>query len=491
MRAPRLDPERAKGLLFGSFVFSVAYVVSFVPIPAMDFFWQVATGRYVLRHGVPHADPFSHTMFGKPWTAHEWLSCVLFALCFDKLGPDATLKVKALICALSMLTVYLACRARGASQWASLLSSLLCTLVLRPFFDLRPQVLTYLMLAILLLLAAKALREGRPWRVFLFLPLQALWANLHGAFVLGPVFLALLALGLLPSGRRREAAAFGSLALACVVLSLANPYGPRLLLYPLGYVGARTVHARAIVEWQSPDFHSPHFWPFEALLLALFALGPVAARRGKVELAEILVLLPFLHFALLMRRHIPIFALLSAPVLARWLAGVVGWRLHPSGKHAAPAVYVLASLVLLAPLPFLPLKRGAFERYAVLSNFPVKAANWLKGRGLPERLFNPYDWGGYLIFKLWPEYRVFVDGRADLYGEFVVRDYREALGPRWKEVFERYRVGTAVVRPGTEIFRRLLASKDWAEVYRDRVAAVFVRRSGRTPPGRGPATLRP
>jgi len=472
-----LTPERAREFLLGSFSFSIAYVLSFVPIPATDFFWQVATGRFVLRHGVPHFDPFSHTVRGRPWTAHEWLSCVLFAAVFDGLGPEAVLRVKALICALSLLAVYLACRARGASQWASLPPVLLCALTLRPFFDLRPQVLTYLMLASLLALSWRAVRGGKLWLPFLFLPFQALWANIQGGFILGPAVSLLFSLGLAIGRKFREAFSFSLLLPALLIASSLNPYGPRHLLYPLGYAGLKTVYAQAVVEWQPPDLRSPHFWPFEATLLLLLALGPLASRRGEEALPDLALLLPTLHLALCVRKHVPIFSIVSAPTLSLWLGRALS---RPEGAGGArPSIYLLASLPLLSFLPFVPFRGGAFERFAVLSYFPVGAANFLEGRGLPPRLFNPYDWGGYLIFRLWPKYLVFIDGRTDLYGEFVVRDYREALGRRWEAVLNRYHVGTALVRPWTDLYWSLRRSGRWREVYRDRGAAVFVRLAGR------------
>ena len=478
----RISPGAAREFLFASSVFSFSYVLSFVPIPATDFFWQVATGRFVLGHGVPHADPFSHTAYGKPWTAHEWLACVLFALLFDGPGPDAVLKAKGLICALSVLAVYLACRARGAPQGASFFSALLCALVCRPYFDLRPQVLTYLLLAFLVALIGRSVRRGPGWLPFLFLPFQALWANIQGGFVLGPALALVFALAFGITGRLKKGLLFLSLFAALVAASCLNPYGPRHLLYPLGYAGFKTVYTAAVVEWQPPDFRNPYFWPFEALIILLLLLAPSAVRRGESPLFDLLVLLPFLHLSLGVRKHVPIFAIVASPPLALWLGGALRSALRRVAKGAAeggPTVaYVVASLVLLITLPFVPFRERAFERYAVLSHFPVEAASFLERRRLPSRLFNPYDWGGYLIFRLWPRYLVFIDGRTDLYGRFVLEDYREALGPRWEAVFQRYRVGTAVVRTGSEMFTRLKGADGWRLVYKDHVAAIFVKTSG-------------
>jgi len=403
---------------------------------------------------------------------------LFFALLFDGLGPEATLKVKGLICASSMLVVYLACRAKGAPEGASLLATLLCSLVLRPYFDLRPQVLTYLLFSILVALVGVAVRTGLRWPLFLFLPLQALWANIHGGFILGPAFALVVALALFIVKRGREGAAFVAFFVALLGVSCLNPYGPKHLLYPLGYAGLKTVYTEAVVEWQPPDFRNPHFWPFEALIILLLLLAPLAARRGERPFFDLLVLIPFLHLSLGVRKHVPILAIVASPPLALWLSVALGRALRTSTREVGRGLktaYVTASLVLLLPLPFVPFRGDAFERFAVLSHFPVEAADFLERRALPPRLFNPYDWGGYLIFRLWPKYLVFIDGRTDLYGRFVVEGYREALGPRWKEVLERHRVGTAVVRVGSEMFERLRGAPGWRLVYKGRVGAVFVK----------------
>jgi hypothetical protein len=110
---------------------------------------------------------------------------------------------------------------------------------------------------------------------------------------------------------------------------------------------------------------------------------------------------------------------------------------------------------------------------------PTAAFDWLAGGAPRENLFNSYNWGGYVLWRLFPEYASFVDGRTDVFSERVLEDYVRAwsAGPGWSEVLEAYRIETVLIEPEAPLAQVLDAS-GWSQVYQDEAAVVFRRQAG-------------
>ncbi len=113
--------------------------------------------------------------------------------------------------------------------------------------------------------------------------------------------------------------------------------------------------------------------------------------------------------------------------------------------------------------------------------FPRAAIASMRTAGLPPRVFAYYDWGGYVIWNLYPDYRVFVDGRADLYGDELLREFKTAIHMQkgWREVLDGWKVETVLVPPSCALAQALLLDGGWETAFRDSQAIVFVRRRGR------------
>ena len=173
-----------------------------------------------------------------------------------------------------------------------------------------------------------------------------------------------------------------------------------------------------IVEWFSPDFHEWLYRPF--LLVWLLLMTALASSRSQPKGRVIVPLLLTSFAALDAVRHIPIFVLLAIPVIAASLPGASAPQAvaqqHPISTRFRPLFNgaVLVLMAVLALVKWVTLARNQEAREA--EQFPEQAVAFLRGSDQPRKIFVYYDWGGYAIWKLYPEYRVFVDGRADLYG---------------------------------------------------------------------------
>lgn len=463
-----------------------------------DMWWHLRTGEMILQGGIPRVDTFSFTLQGSPWITHEWLSQVVLWLVYAAGGFAGLIVVFTLIIALSLWLVYLRCEGR---PYIAGFVIVLAGATSSGLWGSRPQMFNFLLLALYIFLmegfrarsrAARAAGTSEPLRgLWLFVPLTALWANFHSGYLFGVVLLATYAVGeafqrrLVPSDERPlEWGQIRTLAAATVgsfLAALLNPNGYELWLYPFFTLGSSIMQQR-IVEWFSPDFHNPYNWPF-ALMLALGVFG-FAWSRPRPTWTDMLLFLGTGFAGLVSVRHIPLFALVAAPILCRSLLGIAeGTSLHPllSGTEASappPRRLALLNALVAALVILFPLVRIAGKVAEnpdiITKRYPVAAVDFLEEAGLKEaRGFNSYGWGGYLIWRGLP---VFVDGRADVYGDFLTTYFQVAdLRETWREPLETFEIDYVLMEPSARLSTMLLSSPQWREVYRDKIAIIFVR----------------
>jgi hypothetical protein len=486
-------------------------------LPANDLGWQLKAGEIISRTGsVPRVDTLSWTSRGEPWLVHEWLVCCLMYQLFTHVGPAALVALKLCLLWTTFLLIYLLARRRSGSTLVGAAATLAAAYCGRVFWDARPQLVTYLMLALWMLLldhwryGAEGSAEGqeptgadgrRRWLLWSLPPLTLLWANCHAGVGLGPLLLALCLAGWWLDDRlgrhgQSPARGYGEAWIcwaACVLVTLVNPHGIGLWLYPFRLASHPQVFT-IITEWFSPVFRSSALHWYEALVLATplaLAAGWQLRDRGTGRLASVVDLLLVagtLHLSLLAVRHVPLFGLVAAPTLAghlpaigKWVAAQLG-LLGESCRRGATAIAAAAFLVVGAPSAAI-IADGVPWRYLPgwslgSASFPDRAVAYLKTAGYPGPLWNEYRWGGHLIWTL-PEYPVFVDGRAEVYYRTSFDDFcvLHRLEPRWKRVLDSRGINLVLVDRKMPLSRALDLCPDWTLSYSDTVARLYRRRS--------------
>jgi hypothetical protein len=326
--------------------------------------------------------------------------------------------------------------------------------------------------------------------------LMVLWANLHGGFLVAFLFIGIALLALLGEAAMTRkpqpvlsAAALGLVGAASAVASLLTPYTYRLLA-SVAEPQASPLQQSLIQEWLSPDFHALAFRPFEAMVLALLA-GLALARPRPYE---VLLAVSTLALALQSARHIPIFIAACTPILVRLLgelwrrwSGERGWRLPRTSPDARLAAVTAIALLGLGTFVAVAVQRRLAEQQAVTQGtYPVAASNWLAAH--PEvgaRMFNSYGWGGYLVYRFYPEpqRRVFVFGEATLMGDDQLKRYAdvESIRPDWQEQLDAAGVDYVVFNRSAALSNALAVDPGWRKVYEDRVAVIYVRAPGGQP----------
>lgn len=470
------------------------FAVACRSLVSADTWWHLAAGRWIAQYrAVPHVDSFSFSFFGQRWIAHEYLTeLAMYEL--HRLGGLAALTwANAALLALAFWLVY---RRAPGCPWLRAAATVLAALAAQPAMALRPATITLLLSACFLWIAQQYACDGR-WPRLVWLPaLTLLWVQMHAGYAAG--FVLLLALAgtealdrLLHRGTMPLPRCAGLLlaAASCLAVVPLNPNGMAMLRYPFDVLLMRA--NRLIVEWQPPLLTRPRFYPL--LALALLTTVALLTSSKKYRPGQFLLFATALAAALHSGRNIPLFALLAAPMLSEhlrlgWLER--GWRRidaavtrnkrSESRQPITPRLIVLlcATLALWAAADAAQRQR-AVER----NSFPQHAVDFLAQHNLPPQLLNDYAWGGYLIWRLqpaYPNYRVLIDGRADLYGDaFVLHYYELYLGHEPPQAWlDAEKIGTVLLPPQAPLaglFAIMSGNGRWRPVYRDAQATIFVR----------------
>jgi hypothetical protein len=455
-------------------------------LPDPDTWWHVAVGERILAtHTWPSSDSYSFTATGAHWIAYEWVGEVVMALAARAGGVwGLAALLVGLIAILTVLLYCYVCLRCGSSKAACLATALLLP-VAAVSFTLRPQLLGYSFL-LLTLICLERFRRGHR-RALWFLPfLFLVWVNMHGTFALGLAAIGLYwASGLVSfeqGGLRSERWTEGERLqllvtfLLCTLALLVTPYGSRLAAYPLEMATLQPVNIANIQEWQPLSFSLGLGKYLLGLLLVVFLAHIVLDLKYRLEEIGMLV---FAVYAICVHiRFVPVFAMLFAPVVANI---VVRWV--PSYDRAKDKYILNLALIALAVAGLAKVLPGRAElNKMVAKDYPVEAVKYLRQHPQPTRMFNDYGYGGYLIWQLGPQQKVFIDGRADLY-EYsgVFQDYIKIVNLDREALFllRKYDIQSCLVNRTDAIATLLATSPDWRQVYSDELSDIFVWKGAR------------
>jgi hypothetical protein len=441
-----------------------------------DTLWQIKVGQWIVDHrALPWTDFYSLTREGDVWLSTSWLSQVLFATAYADWGWSGPVVLTAAVIAMAM-GILLALLQRHLDLPSALLFCLLAMTLATPHLLARPHVLALpVMVGWTGALMAAADRGRAP--SFLLLPLMALWANLHGGFVLGLALIGAIGLESLwraaPVHRPALAWRWTAFGLAALLASCCTPYGVHTLLAAARVLSLGQSFA-VIAEWRPTDFSS--FSPFAGALLGLLGLG--LYRGLLLSPPRILLILVATWMALAHVRSIETFGILVPLVLAQPLSG----RIRPTPDAPHPLRIAPGAPTALAAVAIMMAAASATAVFATHHVFefsarqaPVAAVDVLAERKA-ARIFNSYNFGGYLIVR---DIRPFVDGRSELYGEKFLMDYFSAEDGRdvngLLRMLDDNSIDTTLLIPNSPAAQILDHIKGWKRLYADDIAVIHVR----------------
>lgn len=474
-------------------ILGAVFVVALAPKLDTDLWWHLWDGRYILdHHAVPTRDFLSFTSSGKPWTDHEWLSEILLYGLYRLAGLWGTIIGFAVIIAATWALVYVRMVRRGITPFLGLFVLLASFFISVPTWGARPQMLTLLFLAAFALILDSYRRRPARTTLILFPLLMLLWANLHGGWVLGIVLMVVTIIGEFLDERTSRPGALSQgvirdLAAATVVtlvVTILTPNGISGLLYPLVWVTPGPF-ANVLTEWVSVDFHQLVYMVFEGLLL-LFLVVLIVNRR-LLSWTSILLLLAYTYLALSETRNVAVWAVVIAPILGSCLQGILeeygprrpdpGRSLQPGRERMINSV-LLVLVLLILPTELLHFATPKALRSDQTSTFPDEAMTYMNRHHLPRNTLAAYAWGGYLIWRGYPSYLDFIDGRANtVFTPAVLQAYLSAtsLQPHWNRVLSQDHVQNVLIQPNLPLAQGLAEDGGWRRVYKDSTAVLYTR----------------
>jgi hypothetical protein len=469
--------------------------------------WHIRNGEFILAtRSVPRADFFSYTKAGQPWYAWEWLYDAGIAAIHHFAGLNGVVVLSAVVIAATFALLFHCVLRRSASFATAVLLTLLASAAAQVHMLARPHILSWLFTVLWIDLLYR-FEEGKRSSLLWLPVLMLIWVNVHGGFIMGLMLLAVFGCSsiwryLVDPGaeNRRRIVSLAIAFCSCLVTTFLTPYGYKLHVHVYQYL-SNSFLMNSINEFMSPNFHASGYGYFEAFIL-LSVFGLVLGYK-RVTTTDLLVLLFSIHAALYAARNIPISAILISTAIGPLLAAAIsprpdqltrmGWlnslleAVHDISENMAGmekhfrghalAIVAIAASVGIALNGGRVLSANVMTAHFDEKIFPVKATEFIAQEGIHDHLFNPDDWSGYLIYKLYPETKLYFDDRHDFYGEAFVREYLKAINGnwQWREPLDKYQVQWVLVSTGSPLSSVLKESKDWRVQYDDGLAIIFSR----------------
>jgi hypothetical protein len=505
------------------FVFIFGYFS--VQIWDPDFWWHLKTGQYIYQTGsLPKTDPFAYTSLPPDPTnealkkqeftlTQYWLAELIFYWVYHSFGFQGIIFLRASIFTILILLLYLSIRREGLGFYSAIGLLIPATLILHHYTGERPQLLSFLF-SFLLVYLLDGFRKNKTVRYLFPIPLIMLfWANLHGGFVLGII----IVLGYLFTdiikhvvkrfGQLLPPKLLRGLTIACIlsiIFSYVNPNGYTVLSILMS--PEKTLQSADIVEWRSPLYFLFYGNISSDLIiycvLCSMSLLLLLANIKRIDLTDIAILVGFAGMSLSAARFVPFFTPVGTLMVARYglriFEKLFGAEVFSNTKNIIikrlsflkfVSFQALISVTLSIILIFMLIKGNLFESGVRRDMYPEMAVKFLKDNRLPGNMFNPYVWGGYLIWALYPEYKVFIDGRGLVEAVYLQsKQISEAstvdlIGlPEWKALLKAYKVNFIITFSvnnftGTLIplIQALYGDPEWHLIYMDNYSLIFIR----------------
>ncbi len=453
--------------------------------------WHIRVGDWIRTHNAfPRVDFLSFTKDGQPWFAWEWASEVLMSWLHSWAGLKGVVWGMGMLIPTYLLIGFRHAMWRGAEPLVALPILLVVSGSSAIHFLARPHLFTLVFLAAALWMIESDRRKPSAW-IWTLAPLTAIWTNLHGGFLALIACLGLVAAGSLLERRIDRCIRYASLAAACLAASLANPYGYHLHVHISEYLRSDWIK-EVVDEFQSPSFRSEAMLMYEVVLLTSVFMAYRAVRRG--EWVDTLLIVGWAHFSLTSVRHVPIFLLVAAPVLACELSA--WWREASAGlskrsisktfatlsadlrpKFLANSVWVLVPVIVLALLD----KPVPWPKTFPEQRFPVEMIEKHRAVFEGKKVLTTDEWGDYLSYRFYPAQRIFFDGRSDFYGQELGKDYLSLMrgGADSEDRMKKFEFEAALLPLDWPIHLALRKHPQWRVLAEDKKVVVMVRELNR------------
>lgn len=503
-------------------VFFLAAIYSNIEINKFDIWFHLKAGELILENkAIPHSDVFSYTRYGHKWIDHEWLFQIIVFLFYNNWGVAGIFLMQTMVVLLVFL-IFVFIGNRLKEYLVFLIPLLLCLYVFRIRF-MRPEIFSVLFLAVYLLIIDKFLHSK--WYPFVLIPVQIIWTNMHGFFFIGPLLLFFLIISdfiktkfdlpwqwgsahkLEDSSRRKLICVFLFLVLSCLV----NPYFFEGAIYPLKVFFSLSNESKVLFQYIS-ELRSPiaiatsntsnSFWSqyfIQYIILVILLLLSFFFNYKKINIFHVLIGLLFFIFSTVSVRNLAIFCFIAYFIFVENMKDVSSERQKAVSSKKQKVFYsvkwIAAIFILLFfvqdALEFLSSRYYVFDKkmfkrhsggFSAL-RYPEKAVDFILANNIKGNIYNEFNSGAYLIGRCYPQVKVFIDGRTEVYAKGAFEKYvkiQEGDMQLFDEQVKKYNITSAILNSALseipkEILNHLYNDPDWNLVYFDEFALVFLK----------------
>ncbi|PAW76619.1 MAG: hypothetical protein B9S32_14670 [Verrucomicrobia bacterium Tous-C9LFEB] len=483
----------------------IAAILFLVALPELfrasnDFLKDPATARHLRageimleRKEILQSDPFGVDQPPRPWVAFEWLFEVSVAALVRIGGLPFAYAVGFLLFALLPILLWRLLMQQQISLPVALLYTLGAGLVFRSHLLLRPVLLTYLLMIVVVAWWYRHREAPGKWSWFVLPLIFAFWANIHGGFAAALLFLGLSVVGRLMDYRvqRRPIdqamTTWLAILVICANATLLTPHGWRLhqLIWEMVF------HIKSFAYWN--EFRSLQFIPLTPLALAyLFilgglALGGLSSRSTRWSWELVLPLLLFLYFGIKVQRHVMLLLVVAAVPVCRNLDGCLRLLISPDlrqrlerwaeiERNNLSYLWIIPAAVALV-IPCFLSSSGAKSLRVGDPNISVAAIDFIRTHRSQFQRPLVTTWNaGALVYHLAPDFRITFDDRTEFYGDARLKPYIALLftKPGWQKTLREGNYDSIILDHDFALVKALRQAPQWQLVYEDQSAVIFL-----------------
>ncbi len=450
-----------------------------------DMWWHLRSGNVMFQERIILTkDIFSFTRIGHPWVNAFWLGEIFFSV-INKFSGFFGLALSASL--IILCSLYFVKKQLNIPVTFIFIPLIITAFGLSPFSAVRPQLFSFLFLAILDYFLYKY-KNTETFQPGFIIVLFVIWANFHGGFVWGVLLLLAFSAGEILGRLLNFTDALSwekiwrilFISVLAILGTIVNPNGYLIWLLPLQTVN---VSISGISEWASPDFHRIDLQP--ALLFIYILLISFSLLKKKPNLSDLIKLVGFSYMGFVSQRSLAPFLIISTPIISNSIFQV--WKENISKntekiyKPIGSKKFIFLTTIINFTVSIFLVTLIFFQFYnlsrpsKINIGYPDQAIKWLKENELNGNLFNSYNWGGYLVYQL-PEHPVFIDGRADLYGTTLINEWLEIANGTKKgiQLLDDRKINIIMLEPEWAVINKLETS-GWKIYFQDEKSIILAR----------------